>query len=156
MTATNHMLTGAVLAVSVQRLWLMAPMAIISHFVLDVLPHFGVHKDDTAKRNKHPLFQYIVFVDVALAISLLVLLPSILSGAVSTGVLLFGMLLAYSPDLIWVHRFMHEIRKKTVQYKPSWLTKFHHEIQWGERTWGVAVELVFFAGMGVWLGVLST
>jgi hypothetical protein len=77
MTATNHMLAGAVVAVGLQHPLLIAPIAVLSHFVLDGLPHFGVHRHDHAKRNRHPLFQYMLAVDIALAVAMVLLLPSI-------------------------------------------------------------------------------
>jgi hypothetical protein len=157
MTATNHMLFGAVLAVGVQKPLLIAPLAVISHFVLDILPHFGVHRHNSTKRNKHPLFQYVVIIDILLTAALLVLLPSILGGAVSWWVLLIGMVFAFLPDAIWIYRFFYEARhkKKHRSERLAWFHRFHAKIQWGERSWGVFIELVWFGAMGVWLGVLA-
>jgi hypothetical protein len=155
MTATNHMLTGAVVAVGLHHPLLIAPVAIASHFLLDVLPHFGVHHDDPIKRNKHPLFQFMVVVDVALSAALLALLPFILKGIISWWVLLLGMIFAFLPDVIWLTRFVHEIRYKRKYEEETWFSRFHHKIQWGERSWGVFVEIVFFGSMGVLLGALA-
>jgi hypothetical protein len=150
------MLAGAVVAVSLQRPLLIAPLAIASHFLLDVLPHFGVHHGDTAKRNKHPLFQYIITIDILLTVALLIMLPSILQGAVTWWVLLLGMIFAYLPDLTWVHHFFYELWYKRKKLHIGRLSRFHDKIQWGERSWGVAVELVWFGSMGVLLGVLGS
>jgi hypothetical protein len=155
MMATNHMLAGAVVAVGLQRPLLIAPLAFASHFLLDILPHFGVHHGDSARRNKHPLFQYMVVIDILLTITLLVMLPSILQGAVSWWVLLLGMVLAFIPDLTWIYHFFYSFWSEK-KLEISRLTRFHEKIQWGERPWGVAVELVWFGSMGVLLGVLAT
>jgi hypothetical protein len=150
------MLTGAVVAVGLQHPLLIAPIAVASHFLLDVLPHFGVHHGDHAKRNKHPLFQYMLIIDVALSIALLALLPSILRGAISWWVLILGMAFAFLPDVAWLYRFFYELgKKKRKPYEESRLSRFHDKIQWGERSWGVFVEIIFFAGMGVLLGALA-
>lgn len=153
MTATNHMLAGAVVAVSIQHPLLIAPVAIVSHFVLDALPHFGVHRDDSAKRNKHPLFQYILAVDIALTIAMMALLPSVMRGAVSGWVLLLGMTFAFLPDVVWVQHFFGGLRNKQLQL--SRISRFHGKIQWGERSWGVAIEVVFFGALAVLLGTLA-
>ena len=38
---TNHMVTGAVIALVVKQPALALPLAFLSHFVLDALPHYG-------------------------------------------------------------------------------------------------------------------
>jgi hypothetical protein len=148
------MLAGAVVAVGLQHPLLIAPIAVLSHFVLDGLPHFGVHRHDHAKRNRHPLFQYMLAVDIALAVAMVLLLPSILSGAVSAWVLLIGMGFAFLPDVTWIYRFF-TLPKNRKAENESWISIFHEKIQWGERTWGVFVEIVFFGLMGVVLGILA-
>jgi purine-cytosine permease-like protein len=148
------MLAGAVVAVGIRNPFLIVPLAITSHFVLDVLPHFGVHRHDSAKRNKHPLFQYVLCIDILLTIALLVALPFMLQDAVASWVLLLGMILAFAPDLVWIHHFYYERRYKKVRQEGR-LSRFHAWIQWGERPWGVFIELVWFSAMGVLLGVLA-
>ena len=53
MTGTNHALSGAVIAT-----FLPAPVAIpvafMSHFVLDAIPHFSVDKE---KKNSHRIYK---------------------------------------------------------------------------------------------------
>lgn len=154
MTATNHMLTGAVVAVGLQHPLLVAPVAVVSHFLLDAMPHFGIHKDDAAKRNKHPLFQYILIIDTFLAISLLLLLPNILSGVISSWLLIGGMILAFIPDAVWMYQAFYE-KKFSQEFKIKGLTKVHDKIQWGERPWGIFVELIFFGFMGVCLEAIA-
>lgn len=154
MTAANHMLVGAIVAVGVQRPLLVAPLAIASHFLLDVLPHFGVHRGDTTQRNKHPLFRYVITIDILLTATLLILLPSVLEGAVSWWILLLGMIFAFLPDFVWIHHFFYELwHKKKKQV--SRFSRLHEKIQWGERPWGILVELVWFGSMGTLLGVLA-
>lgn len=150
------MLTGAVVAVGIQHPLLIAPIAVASHFLLDALPHFGVHRDDPIQRNRHPLFQYMLVIDIALSAALLALLPFVLKGVISGWVLLLGMTLAFLPDVIWTYRFVHELRYKRKYQYETWFSKFHHKIQWGERPWGVFIEIIFFGGMGLLLGMLAT
>ncbi len=152
MTATNHMLAGAVMATAIQRPLLVVPLAMASHFVLDIFPHFGVNEHDQTIRNKHPLFVYILITDTALAITLLVLLPFVLHGSVNW-LLVSGMLAAWIPDAVWIRHFPHHLRGTPV--RPGRISRFHQRIQWFERPIGLVVELVWFSAMGVLLGYLA-
>ncbi|MET1033051.1 MAG: hypothetical protein ABWX94_00965 [Candidatus Saccharimonadales bacterium] len=153
MMASNHMLAGAVVATGVQQPLLIVPLAFASHFLLDMLPHFGVHEQDHSKRNKHPLFRYILVIDIALVVSLLAILPFVLKGAISGWALLLGMVLAWIPDAVWVHHFIHRHKGRIIPH--GWLSKFHEKIQWFERPPGIIIELVWFFGMGITLGFLA-
>jgi len=153
MTATNHMLAGAVVATGIQQPLLIVPLAVASHFVLDMLPHFGIHEDDQARRNNHPLFHFVLIIDVVMVVSLLALLPLILKGAISSWVLLLGMVMAWIPDAIWIPRFFRSRRGQEITH--NWMTKFHEKIQWFERPPGLVIELFWFVAMGVALGVLA-
>ena len=42
MTATNHALTGATIATLVRQPYLAIPLAFLSHFFCDALPHFDI------------------------------------------------------------------------------------------------------------------
>lgn len=42
MIATNHALTGAAIAVVIKQPILAIPLAFVSHFICDAIPHFGV------------------------------------------------------------------------------------------------------------------
>jgi len=141
MTATNHALTGAVIAVTIKRPELAIPLAFVSHFVLDALPHFGVHEDDVLRRNKSKLFRSVIGIDIVVLVALLILMPLSMHG-VPWWVLELAMLAAVAPDLIWVFRFIRETRTK--QWRPgSWFARFHQAIQRIEKPWGLAIE-------GIW------
>lgn len=149
------MLAGAVVATAIQRPLIVFPAVIASHFVLDVLPHFGVREESPSERNKHPLFRYILVIDLFLTAGLLLLLPLILQGTVSWWVLVLGMFLAWAPDLMWVREFFQVVKKHEHQQAPGWVMKFHQKIQWFEKPWGLITEVIFFGGMAVLLGVLA-
>jgi hypothetical protein len=156
MTAANHMMAGAVVATAIHNPLLVFPAVIASHFVLDIMPHFGVHEGTPSERNKHPLFRYILAIDIFLTAVLLVMLPSILRGAVSWWVLVIGMFLAWAPDLVWVREFFKVVRTKRDHKRKHWVTRLHQKIQWFEKPWGIVTEVVWFGGMAVLLGVLAT
>lgn len=155
MTATNHMLAGAVVATAIQQPLIVFPAVIASHFVLDVLPHFGVREDTPSERNKHPLFRYVLVIDFFLTAGLLLLLPSILHGTVSWWVLVLGMFLAWAPDLMWVREFFQNAKAHEDRERHGKVVHFHQKIQWFEKPLGLITEVVFFGGMAVLLGIMA-
>lgn len=147
MTSTNHVMTGAVIALAVKQPALAIPLAFASHFVLDALPHFGIYEDDVIRRNKHWLFRTVISIDIPLMLALLVIIPDLAYAKLAWGITFACMLAAISPDFVWVYRFFREVR--TQKWEPGgWFPRFHQAIQWFEQPVGLIVELV-------WLGVMS-
>jgi len=146
------MLAGAVVAVGVQQPLLVVVIAFLSHFFMDVMPHFGVLESDTPERNKHPLFRSILVIDIVLAVALLALLPFALQGVISWWVLLLGMVFAWIPDTIWVKHYLrdrHGVKREAM----GWLSSFHQKIQWFEKPIGLVVEVLWLGAMGILLGL---
>lgn len=137
MTATNHMLSGALIATVVRQPLLAVPLAFLSHFILDALPHYG----NKTLRQPH----WILVSDAIAAVVVLILLGVF---SVQQRFLQLGCaLVAASPDLLWVPSLWAELKGRL---KP--LNKVEHflnKIQWGERTWGFLVEIPF----GIFLAV---
>jgi hypothetical protein len=135
MTATNHglvgMLIGAYLPLPVA-----IPLAFVSHFVLDIIPHFGIPRN---KRNNSKGLKIFMHIDASLAFALGVI-------AVYTGkwdMFITG-LVAYSPDFVWFITYWKNGGKLNVTTN-SKFSKFHKDIQKFERPWGAIVELALFA-----------
>lgn len=142
MTATNHALTGAIIALAVKEPTLVVPLALLSHFILDVIPHFGIHEEDVNKRNTHWLFRTVVSIDAVLVLSLLIAVPLLANGNLSGWVILLGMLSALLPDSVWIYRFGRTMLTK-IEHPYSKLSSFHQRIQWFEKPWGLPVEFVW-------------
>lgn len=146
MIATNHALTGAAIVLAVKQPALALPLAFLSHFILDAIPHFGIHEDEPVKRNGHWLFKSVVSVDVLFAVTALIAIPLIFGGDISGWWILLGMIAGISPDSIWIYRFLQEIRTKIA--KPHGrFARFHQRIQWSEKPWGLGVELAWIIMM---------
>ena len=154
MTATNHAFTGAVVVLAVKQPALAVPLAVLSHFVLDAIPHFGIHEDDVIKRNGHWLFKSVVAVDVTLVLIGLVAIPWLLHAHVNPWLVLIGMLLALAPDAVWIYRFFYEVRTKLAM-PHGWFARFHQRIQWSEKPWGIFVEIVWLMVMTATAAVLA-
>ena len=145
------MLVGAAIAVAVRQPLLIVPLTLLSHFVMDMLPHFGVLQSDTPERNNHAVFRLMVVIDTLLCIGLLVALPIFFHEAVTWWIVLLGMLAAWIPDTVWISHFIDDQLNKP-RSEPLWLTKFHQKIQWFEKPVGIVTELAFgvVAGISIW------
>jgi hypothetical protein len=145
-TATNHAATGALIAMAVKQPWLAIPFAFLSHFILDAIPHFGIHEDDVIKRNGHWLFRTVVAADVLLAVTLFIALPIAGRHTVAWGLILACMTSAFLPDATWIYRYFGEIRTKLAR-PHGWYDWFHQKIQWSEKPWGLIIEIVWFSAI---------
>lgn len=138
MTMTNHMMTGAVIALVIKQPALTLPLALLSHFVLDALPHYGRRGEEHTFSR---LTRAVIITDVIIAVGFLLWLVT--SGYYMAGL---AAMTAASPDTVWAYRVlrMHLYGRMKPQ---SLLTKFHARIQWGERTWGLVIELAYTVSM---------
>jgi len=145
MTATNHALTGAAIAILVKRPELAVPAAFLSHFAIDLVPHFNARK--LPKRWILPF----IGVDLTLGNLLAVLLPLLLVTSASAWSIFFCMVAAMSPDYVWCWRYF-QVRDsdKTFAGSMSWFSIFHMRIQWSDSLEGGFVELVWL-GFVIWL-----
>lgn len=140
MTASNHALTGAIIVLTIDKPVLALPLALASHFALDVLPHFGNY--DRAPHNSR-LFMMILVADAAIAVSVMLaiytFLPVIWLSAVA------GSLLAMAPDLMWAPGYIRGLTRQE-QSRPNAIMRWHKRIQWQERPWGFFIEIIWFVG----------
>lgn len=137
MTATNHGLFGAVIAITFQKYPLLAvTLSPLSHFVLDAIPHYS---DLNAGLHSKKFFK-ILFSDMTLAVITTLAVAYVWSDiALLVVVCAF---LAASPDLMWLY---YEYLKPTPREKRSRIAHFHGWIQWSQTSHGLYMELVWFA-----------
>lgn len=140
MTATNHTLAAANLVAAIPRWWVV-PVAFISHFLLDALPHHGELNDEKNKR-----FYAIYSLDFFIVLTLIIFLFFAMQNvAILLGITIFA---ATAPDIVWVYRHIREqVNYNTQNIKMNRLTKFHISIQKHEYPWGIYLELVYFAAL---------
>lgn len=132
MTATNHAITGSVIALAVKEPLLAIPLAFLSHFVLDAIPHYGLEKFVGYKKHKKT-FHKIISIDVVFLFAFLVFL--FLAGA---PFLVFAcVFVACSPDLAWVYRY--SLQERFGQNKPKPRNRFN--------TWHVDIQTHTMKGL---------
>lgn len=134
MTTSNHLFAGAIIALSVQQPAFAIPLAFMSHFLMDAMPHYGYEGRDYGKAFKHKL----TFVMESVNIVGVPLLFYLLWGQ-SIWVFVAAVA-ALSPDFMWVYRYFW-FERKGLPAPGGALTKFHHDIQRYERSWGILVEI---------------
>ena len=144
------MATGAVIALVVKQPLLAVPLAFASHFVLDALPHYGVPQD---RRHEYRSFKRILIVDalctIVLGITMIVLTHSWL--------VLGCMVAALSPDTVWGFKLLlDKQRGKKFTLPTDPFSRFHKNIQWGERHWGWIIELIWAVASIVGLSAMLT
>ncbi len=137
MRAVNHALTGALIGLTVSEPLLALPAALVSHYILDAIPHHG-SRDDSWLKTKS--FRYSLYID-ALLCSLFVAALIIIEPARWFQAVVCAFIAA-APDLLSFNRYLHIVRRKA--WRPSAYAKFAHDIQWFERPIGAVVEVVWF------------
>lgn len=147
MIATNHALTGGAIGLISGRPLLAIPAALLSHFICDVIPHYGTDKRNAAKHLGGQNFARYLMLDGAGCIILVAVLalrrPEHWLLAATCA------FVATSPDLLWIPKFLRARRGQKPVNK-TWFTKFAADIQWFQRPIGWPVEAAWFAiGCGV-------
>lgn len=144
MLAINHTLTALLIAVTVKKPELVVPIALASHFVLDVIPHYGEHE----KVSRGSSFYNLKIIADGL-LSLLVVVLAINHWPNLAGIIVLSAFFSILPDLIWPLALV--VKKQG----PLWeFFKFHKQIQ-HESPNGIIIELIWgitFAAIsfGIW------
>lgn len=124
------MLTGTAIALAMREPLLVAPLALLSHFVLDALPHF----DHPVYRYGSRYFMRIMLTDGVASLGAVLLIMFLVPSL--AGVVALGALCAILPDFFWLYYYTHN--------RPQWwFFRFHAKIQWFERPPGAFVELSY-------------
>lgn len=139
MTATNHAITGAIIAMAIDKPAIALPLAFLSHFAQDTIPHFGYPGREGYKEAiRHKSLKIVMAADVIFFLPLLFLL--VFYNA-SFWVYLASFL-ALSPDF---HDFIaFFLFHRNVGW--NWFSKITEAIQWCERPWGITVEIIWYVG----------
>ncbi len=144
MTATNHVVTGALIATSITNPAIALPLALLSHPLLDMVPHFNMLYDPKVLK---PSFIVILLIDMSIAAS--ILLTILLSRPEHYLIILAGGILAASLDLLALPEFFDVIHHRA--HKFGSVQAFLKKIQWSETTKGFAVEAAWLAMVGTLL-----
>lgn len=136
MTATNHALSGALIGAVVTQPVLALPLAFVSHFVLDAIPHLGLDEFGGHLKAKK-MFKWMLLIDAAL-LALVIIWLFVINAPFLVFACLF---LAGSPDFVWAYRyiFKENFGKKPEPMK-NLFNRFHARIQTSQTLQGLWVE----------------
>ena len=137
MTATNHTITGVLIGLTVHQPVLAIVLAVLSHFVLDAIPHYS----DPVLVGKKLAPVLAIDASVALLVlgGLVVLQPQSWLLAVVCGIA------AASPDLMWFPLWVRDVLGKPKK-SLNIVQRFHSKIQWAEKPYNYPFEIVWFLG----------
>jgi hypothetical protein len=131
MTATNHALTGAAIATVIKQPSLALPLAFLSHFVCDALPHF----DSGMEFGKKSMY---VYLSSEFVVMLGLFMFIVGQGVSNLPFLMAASILAMSPDLIWLYHGLNKNLEAKKHFGP--ITQIHEKIQWSATKWGIVPE----------------
>jgi hypothetical protein len=140
MTTSNHVLTGAVIAVWIKNPPAVIALSYLSHFLIDALPHFGSpHLKGLVDSVNHWTFKLGIILEFLILIPVILIIFNLTSGVVSAWLVTASMVAADLPDLMWIPVYIYE--KKTKKNKKlGKIASFHSRVQW-HQYWGIVTEL---------------
>lgn len=141
MTAINHALTGALIGLTVRHPFLAGGIALLSHFVLDALPHFTDEKLKIASKKYN---QYLFF-DALLCVTLVLVL--VIMRPLSWQLASLCAFLATTPDFMWAPAYLRARKGKKFIIPDYSLARLHAKIQWFAKPIGAFTEILWFSGM---------
>lgn len=142
MTVSNHIITGAMIAITIDKPVLAIPLAFASHFLIDMLPHFGYPRAGYGEYFQHKLARSVLALDFVTVLTLL-----IVSWPQAWLVYVAGFV-AVSPDFAWPYRYyFFEKRGLAKPGEGNRFNTWHNKIQWCERPWGILFEIAWFCLM---------
>ncbi len=152
MLETPHVVVGATIATKIGNPFLAIPLAFLSHFVLDKVPHWNPHLNTEIKKYGKPTKNSTIIVvgDVVLSLVLGGLIASHAPTQMQSLNVLFGGFAAVLPDVIEGPYFFLGVKNKLVQ---NWL-KFQKSIQVDTTIGpGLATQVITMAACFWWVFV---
>lgn len=138
MTATNHALTGAAIGLIVGQPILAIPMAFLSHFICDAIPHFRSSLPEKQMFQSWWFKKYLV-VEAVVVFAILGLFA--IAQPLNWKLAIVCAATAVLPDVFLFNRFNKVSNNK--KWRPGLFIRFSSGIQWFERPIGGVVELAW-------------
>lgn len=138
-----HALTGGVIAYKISSPLVSLPISFLSHFLIDLLPHWNPHISKEKEKYGHLRKRTIelIILDSLLGLFLGLFLASKklpdIKGAIFV---ILGCFFAVLPDLLESPFFIFNSNK----FKIKWLMKFQSKHQWSIPFWpGITFQVLF-------------
>jgi len=138
-----HATAGGIIAYKIGSPLLSLPLAFLSHFVLDTLPHWNPNLSREKKKQGRisTKTMFVVFFDCLIGLFLGLKIASLALPDVNKAIfVIFGCFAGILPDLVEAPYFF--LNKKTFFLKN--LIKFQGSHQWNVSfVWGIAFQLLY-------------
>ncbi len=147
MTGFNHGLTGAAIAITIKRPELAIPLAFLSHFAQDAIPHWDYGVKPGSGKFFDRRFNTFLIADFTFALFTM----AFLLGAFPDQYKLIWacMIAAASPDLMWGYYYLYLKKIKGGKIHFDWLAKAHDAFEWSESLPGAVVEAAWLIGFSL-------
>ncbi|MEK7594681.1 MAG: hypothetical protein AAB436_03530 [Patescibacteria group bacterium] len=139
MRAINHALTGAVIGLVVGEPLIAVPVAFVSHFICDIIPHHDFDVEEVEKLRSGT-FKKVLYGDTTLCVVLVVVLAVLQPENWQLAAICA--LVAAAPDFASFGKFRSANGHKPLESNAY--TRFAGRIQWFERPIGGIVEVAWF------------
>jgi len=137
--AINHALTGAIIGIVIGEPVVAIPLAIVSHFICDMIPHYGGGTPE-AVELKSALFNWLLILDVVLCGALVGVLITVRPDHwLLAAICAFA---AASPDFLSLPSYLRV--KRGLPPKRDVIREFTVGIQWFQRPIGAVIDVVWF------------
>jgi hypothetical protein len=151
MLETPHVAIGAAIATKIPNPLIAIPLAFVSHFVMEKVPHWNPHIVTETKKFGRPTKRSItvIIVDATIALTLGTYFASrVLPDYNHAAVILLSCFASVLPDLIEFPYFFMGTRNKFLQ---GWL-KFQKSLQVDTTPfWGLLTQAVTLGAVFLWL-----
>lgn len=141
MTATNHALTGTLIGLTVHPSLLALVLALLSHFVLDAIPHYSDDRNTISSNG----FKYYLIAEATICLVIVVML--VVAKPSNWQLAAVCAFAATSPDFMWMPAYFRTRHGLPFVLPKYALAKFHAKIQWFARPIGAYVELAWLFGI---------
>ena len=151
MLETPHVAVGAAIASKIPNPFIAIPLAFVSHFVLEKVPHWNPHIFSETKRFGRPTNKSITI--IAIDVTTALITGSLIAWQAMPNIghavtIMAASLVSVLPDLIEAPYFFWKMRNKTIK---SWLN-FHKALQVDTTPfWGLLTQVLTIVAAILWI-----
>lgn len=145
MIASSHLITGAAIGSSNRKAWIVLPLAFLSHFVLDWIPHSCFNA--LPKSAWHGAGLVAIIVGAIIECGLCIYALWIAWKLPRRWLAIAAGLAAFLPDpLSYIHPFSNWFELLPGSHWVPWVhTTFHHDVTSTHIVWGFITQVVVMA-----------
>jgi hypothetical protein len=151
MLETPHVAIGAAIATKIPNPYLAIPLAFLSHFVMDRIPHWNPHLVTETKKYGSPTRKSVIIIVVDVALSLILgtyLSLQALPDKAHAATIFLACFASVLPDLIEFPYFFLKVRSKFLN---TWLM-FQKSLQVDTTPfWGLLTQVITVAAVFLWI-----